>query len=693
MLDRLSGAGLIAFYRAEDAGRASDENARAYWSLAGLDPDSAALALACVPIEIIVSGSTAPDAVADACRSAGLNVPGGSHEAAFSLVLCDDYLDPALAEINAMHLAGRRPWLLAKPYGASIWTGPVFQPGDGACWECLTKRLAGSRVGRFLGRPGNGSGADSGSGNGWPVLPRPAALAPSVAAGLQTAVLETAKWLAGLRYDEQHCLYILDTLTLRGEHHRVGRRPQCASCGDPGLVAARTQQPVAVMARRPATSHGNGQRARSPEAVLAAYGHLVDPVTGVVAELRRDPTCPPSLNAYVSGRNRAMAESSVTALRAGLRSRTGGKGATEIEARAGALCEAVERYSGTLDGDELRINDSFRGLGDKAIHPDTCQLFHPRQYADRHLWNASCASFHRVPEPFDERAVIDWTPVWSLLTEEHKLLPTAMLYYKRDVGRVPPAVLADSNGNAAGSSLEDAILQGFFELVERDAVALWWYNRTRQPGVSIESFGDGWAAGLPAAFRRLNRKLWVLDVTSDLAIPAMVAVSRRTDKPAEDIMLGFGAHFDPRIALRRALSELGQMLGAVADARDDGGGYALRDPHLVAWWSSATVHKQPYLLPDPSQAPVTADDYGYRPSPYLDLDRMCSVARNAGLDLLVLDQTRPDIEMPVVKVVVPGLRHFWPRLAPGRLYDVPVRLGRLAEPTPYENLNPIPVYL
>jgi ribosomal protein S12 methylthiotransferase accessory factor len=58
-----------------------------------------------------------------------------------------------------------------------------------------------------------------------------------------------------------------------------------------------------------------------------------------------------------------------------------------------------------------------------------------------------------------------------------------------------------------------------------------------------------------------------------------------------------------------------------------------------------------------------------------------------------LDQTRPDINMPVVKVVVPGLRHFWPRFAPGRLYDVPVRLGRLAEPTAYEDLNPIPVYL
>lgn len=688
LLDRLSGAGLLAFSRPEDTARHErEEDARAYWSLAEIDPDIAASALACSPIEIIATGSTNWDTVARACAAVGLNVQAAGlngldarDDAVLSLVLCDDYLDPALADINARHLAIGRPWLVARPRGISAWIGPVFQPGAGACWTCLAKRLSGSRVGGFL--------AGSATGNG---RPQPASLPASHGAGLQIVLLEAAKWLAGVRYDGQLGVCIFDTLALRGEHHRVVRRPQCPSCGDPGQIAARTRQPVVTMTRRAASAYGNGQRILSPEEVLTAYGHLVDPVTGVVAELRRDPGCPQPLHAYQSGRNRAMAESSVTALRAGLRTKTGGKGATEAEARVGALCEAVERYSATADGDELRIRDSYRGLGSKAVQPDECQLFHPRQFADRASWNATCAAFHRVPEPFDEQTVTDWTPVWSLLTNEHKLLPTDLLYFKADASHKPVSVRADSNGNAAGGSLEDAILQGFFELVERDAVGIWWYNRTQQPGVSLDSFGDEWVAALPVAYRHLNRKLWVLDVTSDLGIPAMVAVSRRTDQASEDIMFGFGAHFDPRIALRRALTELGQMMSAVQAAGS--GGYAIQDPHLVSWWSSATVHKQRYLLPDSSRAPLTADDYGYRSSPYLDLDRMREVVRDAGLDILVLDQTRPDIEMPVVKVVVPGLRHFWPRFAPGRLYDVPVRLGRLPEPTAYENLNPIPVFL
>src|SRR5581483_3486534 len=246
--------------------------------------------------------------------------------------------------------------------------------------------------------------------------------------------------------------------------------------------------------------------------------------------------------------------------------------------------------------------------------PNACQLFHERQFAGRAAWNATCLPYHQVPEPFDERAVTDWTPVWSLTGGQQRLLPTAMLYFKPDPRRRPGALMADSNGNAAGASVEDAIMQGFFELVERDAVALWWYNRTRHAQVSLDSFGDEWASGLPGQYRRIGRQVWVLDLTSDLGVPAMAAVSRRTDKPAEDIMLGFGAHFDPRIALRRALTELGQLLPAVAGARADGTGYQVAEPHLMSWWTGATVASEPYLLPDVGQAPRTAASYGYTPS-------------------------------------------------------------------------------
>ena len=63
------------------------------------------------------------------------------------------------------------------------------------------------------------------------------------------------------------------------------------------------------------------------------------------------------------------------------------------------------------------------------------------------------------------------------------------------------------------------------------------------------------------------------------------------------------------------------------------------------------------------------------------------------MELLVLDQTRADVGLAVVKVFVPGLRHFWARFAPGRLYDVPVKLGWLSRPRREDELNPVPVFI
>jgi ribosomal protein S12 methylthiotransferase accessory factor len=70
------------------------------------------------------------------------------------------------------------------------------------------------------------------------------------------------------------------------------------------------------------------------------------------------------------------------------------------------------------------------------------------------------------------------------------------------------------------------------------------------------------------------------------------------------------------------------------------------------------------------------------------VDACVEIAGRAGLDFLVLNQTRPDVEVPVVRVIVPGLRHFYRRFAPGRLYDVPVKLGLRDRPSLESELTP-----
>ncbi|MFJ2867622.1 TOMM precursor leader peptide-binding protein [Kitasatospora sp. NPDC087314] len=681
MIERLGTAGLLHHRTGPAASRAAE----AYWELAGLDVPRAQRAGATGTVRAVVLDGTDPGETARTLATAGLTLVDA--DADLTVVLTADYLSPDLAEVDAAQRAAGRPWLLAKPGGTTPLIGPVLRPGEGACWHCLAERLGRNRqadahVGRVLGQYG-------------PVVAPEASLPASRAAALQLTALEAAKWLAGHRYPGQDALWSLDTLGLDGGHHPVARRPQCPACGDPGLTAGRVLAPVRLRGRPATHTDAGGHRHLGPQEVLDRYGHLVDPLTGLVQEIRRDTRGPEFLNCFHAGHNPVAATGTLAQVRAGLRSTSSGKGITPLHARVSALCEALERHSGHHQGDEPTIRGSYRALAEEAVHPDAVQLYDPLQYPDRAAWNAANSPFHHVGDPFDERAEVDWTPLWSLTGQRRRLLPTALLYYGAPQARGHRFCHANSNGTAAGGSLEDAVLQGFLELVERDAVALWWYNRTRQPGVRAESFDDPWLTECAAVHTRLDRSLWALDLTSDLGIPVFAALSRRTDKPAEDIVLGFGAHLDPRIALRRAFTEVNQMLPSVVDARPDGGGYSCTDPVPLAWWQGARAEEHPYLLPDPVVAARTPADHPYRPKGDLkaEVDGAVELLRGHGLELLVLDQTRPDIGLPVVRVVVPGLRPHFARFAPGRLFDAPVRLGRLAAPTPYGELNPVPLFV
>ncbi|MFF0626327.1 TOMM precursor leader peptide-binding protein [Streptomyces sp. NPDC004296] len=688
VIGRLARSGLVG-YRDPAAEETCDAAALAYWDLLGLHGDTAGRGVAGTPVALLALGRADLGAARAACLASGLTLvaPGAEQCAGLSLVLCDDYLHPGLRGIDAAHRLAGRPWLLAKPCGPNPWVGPVFGAPDGPCWSCLAHRLRGHRaaevpVQRALGCAG-------------PVAVPEASLAAGRAMALHTAALEAAKWLAGVRTDGQHAVCALDTLTLRTDHHRVTRRPQCPDCGDPGLLGARLRRPLALTSR-PKVDGGGNHRALRPEEVLDRHRHLIGPVTGIVAENRPDERTPDGINCYVSGHNLALTGRSLAGVRSSLRSRSGGKGVTRVEAEVSALCEAVERYSGTRQGDEPTVRDTLTGLGAAALHPNDCQLFDARQFRDRTRWNARHSAFQQVCPPFDPDRPTEWTPVWSVTGRTHRLLPTSMLYYSPHCVDAPPDLpWADSNGNAAGASLEDAVVQGFLELVERDAVALWWYNRTRQPAVDLGAFDEPWISALTEVYGRLHRRVWVLDLTSDLGIPVMAALSRRSDGPAEEIAFGFGAHFDPRLALRRALTEMGQLLPTVVDAPVPGSTPSATERELRAWWSGATTAGQPYLLPDPAQTPRTPGGYGYTPRPDLrdDLDAIEDLVRAHGMELLVLDQTRPDIGLPVVKVLVPGLRHFWARFAPGRLFDVPAALGRTERPTAYARLNPVPMFI
>jgi ribosomal protein S12 methylthiotransferase accessory factor YcaO len=229
--------------------------------------------------------------------------------------------------------------------------------------------------------------------------------------------------------------------------------------------------------------------------------------------------------------------------------------------------------------------------------------------------------------------------------------------------------IGNTNGVAAGQSLEDALTAAMLELVERDAIAIWWYNRVRRPALNINALDSPDVARVRDAAPAHGITVELLDLTTDVSIPVCAAVA--TNDQGALVALGAAAHSNPVAAASRAASELSQMWFWAN--QDD-------SPRTRAWFRGMSHSSDPYLEPSGTANPL--------PPTELTLDGCLQALGAAGLCAYWVDLTRPEIGVPVVRVVIPSLRHSWNRLAPGRLYDVPVRLGWRREPTPEQDMNP-----
>jgi ribosomal protein S12 methylthiotransferase accessory factor len=657
----------------------------AYWSALDLSPKDAAARLSAAAVSVRVIGAVDLEPLVAALEAMGVRV---DDQGDVLVTLTDDYAREELADVNAQAITTRRPWLLAKPVGAVLWTGPIFVPGRTACWACLHDRLRRNRhVDAFIQAR---TGRETSLGRSHASLPS------SLQAGAALAAAEIARWIAqGSTSALENTIRTLDLATFESSAHQVTRRPQCPVCGDPG-AGTKPRGPFLLESCPKQSTTDGGHRAYTPEATYDRVKSLVSPITGIVTSLlRTDPVDNGITFSYASGHDFSVVSDDVKVLKANMRYRSGGKGMTDVQARVSGICEAVERYSGVYRGDELTVRASQRELGDEAVPLNDVQLFSDRQFAHRHEWNHQCSDshYHVVPEPLDPDMTLAWVPYWSLTHKRTRYLPAALTYYGHPDGS-KRVCGADANGTAAGSTREEAVLQGLLELIERDAVAIWWYNRVPRPRVDLDSFDIPYWRTLRRHYESLSRDLWVIDITTDLGIPTFAAISRRLDRPVEDIIVSFGAHFDPEVALTRALTEGNQFLPALSQSSADGSTrYLNEERDAIVWWKTATVANQPYLVPSDARA-MQRDDYAVRTSTDLRDDVLWTVDRLEphGLEVLALDQTRADIGLPVVKIFAPGLRHFWRRLAPGRLYDVPVTLGWLDRPRDEEALNPFSMF-
>ncbi len=661
---------------------------RAFWSEMGMEASALSEVLKKKAVELMSVGSSHLSPFVRAFREMGVAT---SENGVLKVIVTDDYGRSEFREINREALSTGQPWMLVKPAGVAIWIGPLFSPGETACWECLKQRLDIHRPLNDFFRARKGAGDD---------LRAPVAGLPHTRriAADKTA-LAVVQWLYFEKNERlEGAITTFDIRSFQSRSHILVKRPQCKVCGAPEHKSG--PAPIILVRKnaRRAISMG-GYRETPFEDTLGKYMHHVSPITGVMSILKPyHPTEGAPIYNYSSGRNIALRSKTLFWLNKHVRSGNGGKGKTRTQAKVGALCEAIERYSLTWHGDEPRIVANLKELGDDGIHPNACMRYSETQYRDRESINRTYTKFYNlVPVPFDESLEMDWTPVYSLTEKKFRHLPSCFCYAQHPAEDDHHLFsYPDTNGAAAGNSPEEAILQGMLELVERDSVALWWCNMIRRTAVDLASFDDPYFLQLIEYYESLHRSLYVLDLTADLNIPAFAAISHRTDGDPQDIVFGFGAHVDAKIGVERAVIELNQILpiANVTEKERARGKYRTPDREFRTWLKTATMENQPYLAPLENRL-KTASDYPRLCEPNIfDSVRFCiDAAGKRGVEVLALDMTRPDIGLPVYRVFAPGLRHFWKRLGSGRLYDAPVQMGWLNEPQKEAEMNPIALFI
>jgi ribosomal protein S12 methylthiotransferase accessory factor YcaO len=350
-----------------------------------------------------------------------------------------------------------------------------------------------------------------------------------------------------------------------------------------------------------------------------------------------------------------------------------GKGPTKQHAMASALMESIERYSSLPAGGTRKfVRSSYADLAKekKVLHPD------------------------RIVEPvrfeYRDNMMMDWILGFDLASGEEIMVPASIALFR--YSPAPPAVnpfaYFHTNGLASGNVIEESICHALCEVIERDAMSLAELRASAIPfhvlrslthslksagfdidpvpsdrfvddpgvfpDVDISDVDFQPVRDLVAKFQTAGISLGIKNITSDTGIPTFNASS--VEWVSHDygyLAEGHGTHPDARIALLRAITEVSQTRAAnIQGARDD-----LRK---IRYGESNTDDRRAWQFMPSTQTIKFSDVPSYFNEDILD-DIKLILSRLARVGLsqaIIVDLTNAELNIPVVRAIVPGLETF-----------------------------------
>lgn len=434
-------------------------------------------------------------------------------------------------------------------------------------------------------------------------------------------------------------------------------------CPHPHGAPPATAEPFPVSRQKPTP---DSYRLRSPGSYDLPTAALANPVCGVLgagtwSDVTSPTTAPVAGSVFMRGY-------------AGLTDVTwSGQANSFANSRDLAFLEGLERYAGTHRRETGGIiTDSYDNLGAAALDPRDCGLYTPETYAA-----------DPMIAPFDPARPIPWVRGWSLRDEREVLVPARLVYYSAGTA-ADHFVFECSNGCAIGSCLEEAVLFGLLELIERDAFLLGWYGDARLTEIDLGSCRSPVVRAMTDRAALCGYDVHAFDNRIDLAVPVVTGLAVRRDGGPGTLAFAAGAAFDPETAVESAVSEILTYLPhlprqvterpAELEAMAEDFDLVRRLPDHAALFGLPRMksHVGSYL--EPSSVRPLDEVYGpwERDRPRgRDLRDDLLWCRDelvrAGCDVIVVDQTTPEqrrMGLRTVSTLAPGLLPIdfgWPR--------------------------------
>ncbi|WHY72902.1 TOMM precursor leader peptide-binding protein [Fictibacillus enclensis] len=638
-------------------------------------------------IVIIGSGMLADQVHEELCGQYSLSRAAKVSEAvldqpALALVLHDSWIPGEHRKAEEVFRSSGIPWLRGFVAFGEACIGPLVQSDQEGCSECADQRrfMAGSNRKEHFQLKEYMMDHPQRESDPW-----------ASTLGLKQASLliqeEVHRILAGENSRTFEHVFLLHLNTLRLSSHLVLPDPYCPVCGN---LPKDTAEGATIHLKPSPKASLQSFRCRSLEELEKILGrNYIDHRTGLLNQKHYDLTSPFAdtvVNLPLLTGNELCA----------------GRTHSYVQSEQGAILEGLERYCGYAPkGKRTTIYAPYAEVADHALNPKAVGVHTEEQYNRPHF----------PFQPLTPDRSIDWVWGYSLTQERPLLVPETFAYYSLGCGG--GFVYETSNGCALGGSLEEAILYGIFEIVERDSFLMTWYGRLPLPCLDPASINDQEFQLMIERLRTVaGYEVRLYNSTTENGIPSVWAIAKSTKSTGMNVVCAAGAHIDPMRAVKGAVQEIAGMLLNLDEKLEHNrekyvsmyhDSYLVRqmEDHSMLYGLKETEERLSFLLDQPAVRRFDEEFASPNQHPDLldDLKDILNIFQGLQMEVIVVDQTSPELKrnrLHCVKVIIPGMipmtfGHHLTRLKGlDRVLNVPAKLGYTKKPLNMSDLNPYP---